>query len=149
MPSASPTSSAVAAIWCRWGKHLTLNSANTYGGATIVTNGGTVIVGVAGAVPANRALTLGGAGTAGTLDPFGNNVQVNALNTGSGATISTIGSSGSANPALLTVNATNGSSAFSGVIEDTLPGGSGAVALLVESGKLTLSGANMILAQPR
>ncbi|HZL78297.1 MAG TPA: autotransporter-associated beta strand repeat-containing protein, partial [Candidatus Limnocylindrales bacterium] len=125
------------------GNTLTLNSANTYGGATIVTNGGTIIVGTAGAVPANTALTLGGAGTAGTLDMFGNNVQVNSLNTGSGATGSIIGSSGSSNPTLLTVNATNGSSAFSGVIKDTLPsGGSGVVALVVENGKQTLTGAN-------
>jgi autotransporter-associated beta strand protein len=73
---------------------------------------------------------------------MGNNVQVSALNTGSSSTGSTVGSSGGVNPTLLTVNATNGSSTFSGVIQDTLPSGSGVVALTVENGKLTLTGAN-------
>ena len=122
---------------------LTLSSANTYGGATIVTNGGTILVGVVGAIPATTALTLGSSGTAGILDMDGNNVQVSALNTGAGATGSIVGSSGSSIPTVLTVNSTNGASAFSGVIQNTLPsGGSGVVALVVQGGALTLNGAN-------
>ena len=121
---------------------LTLGSANTYGGSTTVTNGGTIQVGVAGAIPATTSLTLGGNGVSGTLDMAGNNVQVSALNTGSGAVGSIIGSSGGSNPTILTVNATNGTSVFNGLIQDTLPGGSGVVALVVQGGKLTLNGAN-------
>jgi len=122
---------------------LTLSVANTYRGSTIVTNGGTIIAGAAGAIPAASSVVLGGAGTSGTLDLAGNDVQVSALNNGSGATASTIGSSGSASPTTLIVNATNGTSTFSGAIQNTVPaGGSGAVALLVQNGKLTLTGAN-------
>jgi autotransporter-associated beta strand protein len=125
------------------GNVLTLASANSYRGATIMTNGGTVLVGAVSAIPATTALTLGGAGTAGTLDMAGNDVQVSALNTGSGAAGGTVGSSGGSNPTTFTVNATNGSSAFSGVIQNTLPsGGSGVIALTVQNGKLTLTGAN-------
>ncbi len=122
---------------------LTLTGANTYTGATIVTNGGTLIVGAAGAVSSGTALTLGGAGTAGTLDLVGNSVTFGALNTGSGATGATIGSSGSSNPTILTITTNaSGPSAFSGVIQDTLPGGSGVLALALQGGKLTLTGAN-------
>ena len=126
------------------GSTLTLTSANTYGGTTTVTNGGTIVVNTAGALPSGTPLTLGGAGAAGTLDMAGNNVVVSALNTGSGATGSTVGSSGGSNPTILTVTTNvSGPSAFSGVIQDTLPsGGSGAVALTVQGGKLTLTGAN-------
>lgn len=123
---------------------LTLTSANTYTGTTIVTNGGTILVGAAGAIPAATALTLGGSGTAGTLDLAGNNVQVSALNTGSGATGGAIGSSGASIPTLLIVNATNGASTYNGVIQDTnaLSSGSGIIALTVQNGKLTLGGVN-------
>ncbi len=121
---------------------LTLTSANTYRGATVVTNGGTIQAAAAGAISPATALTLGGAGTAGTLDLFGNDAQVSALNTGVGATASIVGSSGSANPATFTVNATNGPSTFSGVIQNALPGGSGVVALTVQNGTVFLTGPN-------
>lgn len=118
-------------------------SSSTFSGQMIVTNDGTIQVGAAGSLSPAASVTLGGGGTGGTLDLAGNNAQINALNTGAGATSSTVGSTGGSVPTILTVNATNGTSTFGGVIRDTLPaGGGGTLALVVENGKLTLTGVN-------
>lgn len=119
---------------------LTLSAANTYAGSTTVTNNGTILIGAAGAIPAGTALILGGGGTAGTVDLFGNTLSVGALNNGGGSSGATIGSSASV-PAVLIFNGT-AASIFSGAIQDTLPGGGSTVALAIQGGKLTLTGAN-------
>ena len=104
---------------------------------------GSKTVGVRDAAPTLAGMSGGGAGTVrtnagGTTGSAGGVVAASG-----GASGGTVGSSGGSNPTVLTVNATNGSSTFSGSIQDTLPvGGSGAVQLVVENGKLTLTGAN-------
>jgi autotransporter-associated beta strand protein len=120
---------------------LTLTVVNNYSGTTTVSNNGTLLTGTAGAIPDGTALILGGGGTAGTLDLFGNTLSVGALNNSGGSTGATIGSS-AAVPATFIFNGT-APSTFSGAIQDTLPGGgSGTVTLVIQGGKLTLTGAN-------
>jgi len=119
---------------------LTLTAGNTYSGATMVSNNGTILIGAPGAIPSGTALILGGGGTAGTVDLFGNTLSAGALNNGGGSSGATIGSSASV-PATLIFNGT-APSTFSGAIQDTLPGGSSTVALAVQGGTLTLTGAN-------
>jgi autotransporter-associated beta strand protein len=120
---------------------LTLTAINTYSGTTTVSNNGTILIGAAGAIPNGTTLILGGSGTTGTVDLYGNTVSVGALSSGGGSTGATIGSS-AANPATFIFNGAN-ASAFPGAIQDTLPaGGSGTVALTIQGGRLTLTGAN-------
>jgi rhamnogalacturonan endolyase len=119
---------------------LTLTAVNTYSGTTTVSNNGTILIGAAGAIPDGTALVLGGSGTAGTLDLSGNTLSAGALNNGGGSTGATMGNS-AAVPATFVFNGT-AASTFAGAIQDTLPGGSSTVALTVQGGTLTLTGAN-------
>ena len=119
---------------------LTLTAGSTYSGATTVSNNGTILIGAPGAIPSGTALILGGGGTAGTVDLFGNTLSAGALNNGGGSSGATIGSSALV-PATLIFNGT-APSTFSGAIQDTLPGGSSTVALAIQGGTLTLTGAN-------
>jgi rhamnogalacturonan endolyase len=119
---------------------LTLSSANNYAGTTTASNNGTILIGTAGAIPNGTALTLGGDGTAGTLDLSGNTLAVGALNTEAGASGTAIGNS-AATPATLVFNGTS-SSVFSGSIQDSLSGGSSTVALTIQGGNLVLNGVN-------
>ncbi|MGD0259257.1 MAG: polysaccharide lyase family protein [Verrucomicrobiota bacterium] len=119
---------------------LTLSATNGYAGSTTVTNNGTILIGTTGAIPNGTALILGGGGTAGTLDLSGNAVQIGALSQGAGSSGATIGNSAAA-PAVFIFSGA-GSPAFSGSIQDTLPGGSSTVALTIQGGKLTLNSAN-------
>jgi autotransporter-associated beta strand protein len=120
---------------------LTLSGANTYTGTTTVSNNGTILTGVAGAVPNGAALVLGGAGTAGTVDLSAQSLVAGSLNNGAGSSGAYIGNSAAA-PASLIFNGT-GPSSFSGSIQDALPsGGSSTVSLSVQAGKLTLNGAS-------
>jgi len=119
---------------------LTLMAVNTFSGTTTVSNNGTILIGAAGAIPDGTALILGGGGTSGTLDLFGNTLSAGALNNGAGSTGATIGNS-AAVPASLVFNGT-AASTFSGTIQDTLPGGSSTVSLAIQNGRLTLNGVN-------
>ena len=103
----------------------TLSGTNTYSGLTNIT-AGTLKLGSAGALLANRDVTVDG-----TLDVNGNSLTINALNGSADGTVT----NGDATAALLTIS----SGTFSGAIDD----GSGTVALdKVSGGNLTLSGAS-------
>ncbi|MGA2031571.1 MAG: autotransporter-associated beta strand repeat-containing protein, partial [Thermoguttaceae bacterium] len=113
---------------------LTLNATNTYSGATNV-NSGTLVLGVANALPTSTALGLGAAGA---LDLNGLSQQIGDLS-GTG----TIGNSSTSKPATLVFAGTAAASAFGGTIANGLHGaGSQPTSLTVTSGNLTLSGSN-------
>ena len=85
-----------------------------------------------------NGVTLGGSGTAGTLDLKANTAQVSGLTLASGATGGIIGNSSTAANAVL--NYTGGTSTFGGTIQDVLGSGTKTVGLNVTNGSLTLSG---------
>jgi autotransporter-associated beta strand protein len=118
-----------------------LGSANTYGGGTAIASG-TLALGVANALPIGTTVTLGGSGTAGTLDLGGFSQQVAGLAIGSGAVAANqvIGNS-SASPSTLTFT-NGGTSTFGGTIQDVLGAGTSTVALAVNGGSLVLNGTN-------
>ena len=119
---------------------LTLSGSNSYGGGTGIASG-VLALGSSNALPSTTAVSFGGAGTSGTLDLAGFNVQVAGLSVAPGATAANqvIGNSSTASAANLTVN---GTSTFAGTIRDTLGGGNQTVSLTVAGGVLTLSGSN-------
>ena len=115
------------------------NANNAYTGGTDIQSG-TLRLGATGALPSGTALTLGLAGTNGTLDLGGFNANVSSLvAAGSSAASQTIGSSGSGT-SILTFS--GGSSSFNGTIQDVLGAGTGNVELIVAGGSLTLGGTN-------
>ncbi len=118
---------------------LTLNSTNSYTGATLLQNG-TTVLGNASALPGTSSLTLGSGSNSATLDLNGNAVTVGSLATSGSGSANTIGNSSAFSPASITVS--GGTTTFAGVIKDTLPGGSQTVSLTVAGGALTLSGNN-------
>ncbi len=90
---------------------LTLTGNSTYGGSTTI-NGGTIQLGVANALPATTALTLG---SGGMLNLNNNNLTIAALNSSAG-NINT----GSGTGGILTVgNTAGGTVTYSGVISGT------------------------------
>ncbi len=90
---------------------LTLTGNSTYGGSTTI-NGGTIQLGVANALPATTALTLG---SGGMLNLNNNNQTIAALNSSAG-NINT----GSGTGGILTVgNTAGGTVTYSGVISGT------------------------------
>jgi fibronectin-binding autotransporter adhesin len=114
---------------------------DTYTGGTTVSNG-LLQLGSATAWPANTALTLGGSGSAGTLDMHGNSVTLSNLSIGSGAVAAnqTITNSSSAG-ATLSLNMTGtGVTAFNGLI--TQGGAGGTTALSVANTGTLVLGAN-------
>jgi len=118
---------------------LSLNNANTYTGNTII-SAGTLAVGNVGALPKGTGLTLGGSGTAGTLDLAGFNSQIAGLAAGSGAVTANqiITNSSAANTSTITFSNSAANATFGGVIA----GGSKPIALTLLGGNLTLSGPN-------
>jgi autotransporter-associated beta strand protein len=122
------------------GGTLTLSGANTFAGNTAV-SAGTLVLGRSGAIPNGTGLTLGASGAIGTLDLAGFNAQVSSLATGSGAIAANqiISNSSTVNAATLTFsNSAATSSSFGGIIAD----GARPVALTIQGGNLTLTGAN-------
>jgi autotransporter-associated beta strand protein len=118
---------------------LTLDAKSSYTGTTTI-NGGTLSLGTANAISTSSGLTLGGSGTAGTLDLGGFSQQLSVLATASGAVAASqiITNSSTANLATLVFsNLAANPSVFGGAIVD----GSKPVALTVLSGSLTLTNA--------
>ena len=114
---------------------LTLNGASSYTGAT--TNAaGTLKLGVANAIPATSALTLGSSGNSAILDLAGFNQQVAGLTMDPAATVATITNSSTVNPVTLIFK--GGTSTYGGIIAE----GTRSIGLTIGSGSLTLSGAN-------
>src|SRR5579862_6439037 len=113
------------------GTALTLNNAipnqNTYGGATIINGGTSLIAGATNVFSANSAVS-----NSGTLDLGGFNQSVGGLS-GSGTV-----TNGGANDAVLNVS---GSGAFTGNIQNG-SNSNATTGLTVSSGTLTLSGVN-------
>jgi fibronectin-binding autotransporter adhesin len=121
---------------------LTLSGANTYTGATNIQNG-TLALAATGALPSGTAVTLGSGTTSGILDLGGNAATVSGLATsGTGTSDIIASSSTSANTTLTFAGGSNPASTFSGIIQDSVNGGTKNIALTVTSGSLVLSGAN-------
>ena len=119
------------------GALLLSNSNNTYTGPTAIA-GGTLQLGAS--QTNGTALAIGSGTTSGVLDLGGFNATVSGLATSGTGTSNFIGnSSTSSNSTLIFVS---GTSNFGGIIKDTLGSGSYKVNLQVNSGYLTLSGAN-------
>jgi len=119
-----------------------LANANTYAGNTTIANG-TLGLAANNALPVTTTVTLGGNGTAGTLDLGGNSQQVSGLAIGSGAVAvnQIIGSSSTATPSTLIVtNSGNGAVTFGGRIQDVLGSGDQSVGLTLNGGTLILNG---------
>ncbi len=104
---------------------FTLGGVNTYAGATAI-NGGTLRVGVANALPANTAVSVGAGGT---LDLAGNSQAIGSL-AGVAGSFVTLGAG------TLTTGGDNTNTAFAGIISGT--GG----LTKVGTGVFTLSGVN-------
>ncbi len=117
---------------------LTLNSSNTYSGATSLQNG-TTVLGNSSALPGTSNLTLGSGANSATLDLNGNTITVASLATSGSGASNIIGNSNAA-PASITI--AGGTTTFAGVIKDTISGGSQTVALTLAGGNLTLAGDN-------
>ncbi len=66
------------------GGTTTLNAANTYVGPTSVIDAGTLVLGINNAIPSNSAVTLGNAGTAGTLNMGSSTNAIGSLSFGAG-----------------------------------------------------------------
>lgn len=106
------------------------NATNSYDGSTTI-NAGTLTLGVAGAIPNNSAVTV----ASGATFDLGNFSETIGSLAGAG----TVNLSGSANNTL-TTGGNNGSTTFSGTINDT---GTGLLSLVkTGTGTMTLSGAN-------
>jgi autotransporter-associated beta strand protein len=119
---------------------MTLSGINAWTGGTNIQNG-TLQLASAGALPSGSVVTLGdGSGNSGVLDLGGNNATVGGLSVATGAGAANIVGSSGSTPVTLTF--AGGTSAYSGMIQDTLGAGSGTVALTVSSGSLTLAGPN-------
>jgi autotransporter-associated beta strand protein len=119
---------------------LTLNAKSSYTGSTTI-NGGTLSLGAANVISTSSGVTLGGSGTAGTLDLGGFSQQFSALSVASGAVAASqiITNSSAANPATLVFsNSTANPSTFGGVIVN----GNQPVALTILNGRLTLTNAS-------
>ncbi len=116
---------------------LTLLGVNTYNGSTTV-SAGTLLLGNSSALPRGTALTIGGTGTAGSVDLAGFSPQVSGLATAGTAASQLITNSSGANTSTLTFSNSAANSTFGGIIA----GGSKPVALTILGGNLTLSGQN-------
>ncbi|MGD0138091.1 MAG: autotransporter-associated beta strand repeat-containing protein [Tepidisphaeraceae bacterium] len=116
------------------GGSLTLSNTNTYSGATTISGGGTIVLGVDNALPVNSQLLLGiGDGTNATLDLNGHQQTIDSnlvANTTGTALVTNNNSS-----AVGTLNV-NASINYSGTLAD----GAGKLAVKFTSGSSTLSG---------
>lgn len=119
------------------GGTLVLNAANTYTGSTTV-GAGKLVLGNSSAVPAGSGLTIGGSGTAGTVDLNGSSMLAGLLATAGTASSQLITNSSAASAATLIFSNSVANSAYGGVIA----GGSKPIGLTVLGGNLTLSGNN-------
>jgi fibronectin-binding autotransporter adhesin len=122
---------------------LDLAGANSFTGALGVTQGTLTFLGATQVPSTVTALSMGSATTTGTLDLTGfTTLNVAALNTAAGTPAgNTIGSSSTAG-GVITLNYATGTSTFAGSIVDSLNGGTQQLALTINSGNLTLTGAN-------
>jgi autotransporter-associated beta strand protein len=123
---------------------LTLNTANSYTGDTIISDG-TVVLGNAAAIPTGtgvgNVVLNGGATVAGTLDLSGKAITLNGLSGTSDAVLGSVVNNNST-AATLTVGNNNATSAFAGNLTNT----TGTIALVkTGTGTLTLSGGNTLL----
>ncbi len=119
------------------GGTLVLGNANTYLGGTMV-GAGSLVLGKASALPAGSTLTIGGSGTAGTVDLAGFSPQISSLATAGTAANQLITNSSAASVSTLIFSNSAVSSTFGGLIA----GGSKPINLNVLGGNLTLSGQN-------
>jgi fibronectin-binding autotransporter adhesin len=126
--------SVASAVNITNGAEVSLGTGGNIVGAVNVVNGTLQTAGSA----SFSSVTLGAAATNGVLDVDGSNATVASLLAGGAG--ATVGNSNTSTVGTLTF--AGGSSTFSGVIEDTLPGGSSMTALAVSSGTLTLTGTN-------
>jgi autotransporter-associated beta strand protein len=120
------------------------NSGNSYSGPTVI-QGGTLVLGTNGALPASTAVVLGAAASAGTLDLAGYSQSVGSLAIGAGAAGTGQTITISTGTATLTFNGA-GSSAFPGTMQDHAPGG--VLGLTVSSGTLDLTAATAAYSGP-
>ncbi len=123
----------------------TLNMAgtNSFTGSVAVQNGVLTFANAAQVPTGIANITMGSATTAGTLDltGFGTlNLTTLATVAGSVAGNNVISSSSTNTPT--TINFATGTSNYGGILQDSINGGTQTLALIVNSGNLTLSGTN-------
>jgi len=127
-----------------------LNSANTYNGPTFVVAGGTLLNGIANALPTGTVLTVGGSGDTGSpVNTYGLNgfdqtiAALNSVSAGGNTNIVSNGASGSGTNTLALSGVDGNSSSVSGTFGGTIQDGSTAhTALTVSAGFHTLSGSS-------
>ncbi len=118
---------------------LQLSGANSYAGSTTV-SAGELLLANAAALPKGTALSLGGSGTAATVDLAGNSVALSGLALGVGAAAASqfITNSSLTTTSLLTFSNSAAVSSYGG----SLAGGVKPIALTLLGGSLTLGGVN-------
>jgi autotransporter-associated beta strand protein len=117
----------------------TLAGTNTYSGSTTIENG-TLRLASSSALPIGAKVTLGAGTTSGALDLGGADATVSLLQIAGTGTVNVVGNSSTSNNSTLTF--AGAANTFAGVIKDTLGSGTMKTNLTVNSGTLTLSGAN-------
>jgi fibronectin-binding autotransporter adhesin len=110
------------------------------GSYTFFLSEGTTVLGANNGIATNAVADLGYSGSAGILDLAGFNQTLNGLLKGSQT--ATVGNSSTTNDSLLTLSGVSSNTAYAGVIQDSVSGGTRKVFLTVGGGTFTLSAAN-------
>jgi autotransporter-associated beta strand protein len=110
------------------------------GSYTFFLSEGTTVLGANNGIATNAVADLGFSGSAGILDLAGFNQTLNGLLKGSQT--ATVGNSSTTNDSMLTISGVSSNTAYAGVIQDSVSGGTRKVFLTVGGGTFTLSAAN-------
>jgi autotransporter-associated beta strand protein len=121
--------------------HLRANRAVFSGGGDykLFQNSGTSVLGANDGLATNAVLEIGSS-AAGTFDLAGFTQTLNGLQRGGSS--ATVGNSSTASNALLVISGATSNTAYNGMLQDTLGGGTRKLALTVAGGTFTLSGSN-------
>jgi autotransporter-associated beta strand protein len=122
------------------GAQVTFTGTNTYTGPTKVASG-SLVIGSSNALSTATSVTLGAAGTSGTLDLGGFSPQIGTLATNASA-LPGNQIVGNSSPSQNSIIALGSGTSFTGTIQDRLGSGTKTTGVAVTSGTVTLAGAN-------
>ena len=123
---------------------LTLDTANSYTGATTITNG-TLQVGASGAIPSGSGMgnvVFDSAPNTAIVDLNGNDVSINGLSQTNNSTTNRVVNNATSTSKTLTVGNADATSTFAGIIADNTGTGGTLALTKTGAGTLTLSGVN-------